>query len=209
MTAESRGDAADERPRPRYGEYATPEEVAEARGPLPPDPSDATDPISRLAAPIERPVSPRGLQAGAPPRQTPPPARPVPPRRPLPAGARPPRPGNNLITVLLLVFGIWNTVSSIPNYLDFGPVLSQGVQLAGYGSVEFGAIAHTAGIVLLVAALLLLIAAVGVSFRLIRDGRRSIWVPVAAGILYFVVSLVVVTIVVANTPAVADVLHNH
>jgi len=209
MTADPRGDAADERPRPRYGEYATPEEVAEARGPLPPDPADATDPVSRLAAPIERPVSPRGLQAGAPPRRTPPTARPMPPRRPLPAGARPPRPGNNLITVLLLVFGIWNTVSSIPNYLDFGPVLSQGVQLAGYGSVEFGAIAHTAGIVLLVVSFLLLIAAVGVSLRLIRDGRRSIWVPVAAGILYFVVSLVVMTIVVANTPAVTDVLHNH
>jgi len=208
MTADPRGDAADERPRPRYGEYATPEEVAEARGPLPPDPADATDPISRLAAPIERPVSLRGLQAGGPPRQTRPP-RPTPPPRPRPAGARPPRPGNNLITVLLLVFGIWNTVSSIPSYLDFGPVLSQGVQLAGYGSVEFGAIAHTAGIVLLVVSFLLLIAAVGVSLRLIRDGRRSIWVPVAAGILYFVVSLVVMTIIVANTPAVTDVLHNH
>lgn len=191
------------RPLPRYGEYATPEEVADARGPLPVEP---TDPVSRLAAPIVRPASPS--RSASPPRR-PLPSRPAPPPRPLPAGARRPRPGNNLVTVLLLVFGIWNTVGSIPNYLDFGPVLSQGVELAGYGSVEFGAIAHTAGIVLLVISLLLLIAAVGVALRLIRDGRRSIWVPIAAGALDLLASAVVMTIVVANTPALANVLHNH
>ena len=110
--------------------------------------------------------------------------------------------------MLLLVFGIWNTVTSIPSYLDFGSVLSQGVALAGYGAVTFGAIAHTAGIVLLVFSLLLLIAAVGVSLQLIRTGRRSIWVPVTAGAMFLLASLVVMTVVVANTPALADVLHN-
>jgi len=120
-----------------------------------------------------------------------------------------PRPGNNLITVLLLVFGIWNTVTSIPSYLDFGAVLSQAVELAGYGAVSFGGIAHTAGIVLLVISLLVLIAAVGVSLRLIRNGRRSIWVPVTAGAFFLVASMVVMTVVVANTPALLQVLHNH
>jgi len=34
-------------------------------------------------------------------------------------------------------------------------------------------------------------------------------VPVTAAALYFLASIVVMTIVVANTPALADVLHNH
>lgn len=205
MTADQGTDGDGQRPHPRYGEYATPEEVAAARGPLPPERVETTDPVSRRAVPIVRPAP--SSRSGAPPRRSRPP-RPTLTPRPSPVGARPPRAGNNLVTVLLLVFGIWNTVGSIPSYLDFGPVLSQGIQLAGYGSVEFGAIAHTAGIVLLVISLLLLIGAVGMSLRLIRDGRRSIWVPITAGALDLLVSVVVMTIVVANTPALADVLHN-
>ena len=174
------------RPAPRYGEYATPEEVAAARGPLPVEP---TDPVSRLAAPI--PTA-------------------APPRRMLPSTPAPhPRRANNLITTLLLVFGIWNTVSSIPSYLDFGAALSQGLELLGYGTVSFGEVAHTAGIVLLAVSLLVLVAAVGLSLRLMRDGRRSVWVPLAAGALFVIASVVVTTVIVANTPGLAHVLHNH
>ncbi len=195
--------ADDERPRPQYGEYATPEEVAEARGPLPVEP---TDPVSRLAAPISSPASTRAAKAGSHPA---PGLSSAPPPRGAPVAAQHPRQANNLITVLLLVFGIWNTVTSIPSFLDFGTVLTQGLALAGYGTVAFGAAAHTAGIVLLVISCLLLIAAVGLSLRLIRGGRRSIWVPVAAGALYLVASLVVMIVVVANTPALVQLLHNH
>ena len=192
----------DDRPRPKYGEYATPEEVAEARGPLPVEP---TDPVSRLAAPIAGAVSARAAKTGGRPA---PGLSSAPPPRGAPVAARHPRQANNLITVLLLVVGIWNTVTSIPSYLDFGTVLTQGVAVAGYGTVTFGAAAHTAGIVLLVISCLLLIAAVGVSLQLIRSGRRSIWVPVVAAALYLVASLVVMTVVVANTPALLQVLHN-
>jgi len=114
-----------------------------------------------------------------------------------------------MITVLLLVFGIWNTVTSIPSYLELGPVLSQSLELFGYGTVTFGTAAHTAGIVLLGIALLVLIAAVGVSLRLIREGRRSIWVPVSAAVVYLLASFAVMSVVVANTPGLVDVLHNH
>ena len=204
MTRDDSGNDSgnDERPRPQYGEYATPEEVAEARGPLPVEP---TDPVSRLAAPISKVESGRAAKAGTRPS---PGLRSAPPPRGAPVAARHPRQANNLITVLLIVVGIWNTVTSIPSYLDFGPVLSQGVALAGYGTFSFGAVAHTAGIVLLAVSLLLLIGAVGVSLQLIRSGRRSIWVPVVAGTLYLVASLVVMTVVVANTPALVSVLQN-
>lgn len=191
------------RQRPQYGEYATPEEVAEARGPLPVEP---TDPVSRLAAPIGSASSAAVAKPG---NRSSPGLRSAPPPRGAPVGTRHPRQANNLITVLLLVFGIWNTVISIPSYLDFGAVLSQAVDISGYGTVSFGPIGHTAGIVLLVVSLLILIAAIGLSLQLIRSGRRSIWVPIAGGALYLVALLVVMTVVVANTPAFLHVLHNH
>ena len=203
MAADRPAEPGSPRPeRPQYGEYATPEEVAEARGPLPVEP---TDPVSRLAAPISHPVSGRAAKPGSHPA---PGLRSAPPPRGAPVAARHPRQANNLITVLLLVFGVWNTATSIPSYLDFGAVLTQGLEVTGYGTVTFGAAAHTAGIVLLVISCLVLIAAVGVSLRLIRSGRRSIWVPVVAGAVYLVASLAVMTVVVANTPALVDVLQN-
>lgn len=200
MAAESDSPRPD---RPQYGEYATPEEVAEARGPIP---IELNDPVSRLAAPISSAASPRAAKPR--PRATPA-LRTAPPPRGAPLATRQPRQANNLITVLLIVFGIWNTVTSIPGYLDFGTALSQAVTVLGYGTVTFGGIAHTAGIVLLVISFLLLIAAVGVSLHLIRNERRSIWVPIVAGALYLVASVIVMSVIVANTPALTQVLQTH
>ncbi|HEY4225440.1 MAG TPA: DUF6264 family protein [Pseudolysinimonas sp.] len=171
--------------KPQYGEYATPEEVLAARGPLP---NVAAEPVPAIA---DRALSTAGGGSAAP----------IPSTRP--------RQANNLITVLLLVVGIWNTVTSIPSYLDLGPALSQGLEAAGYGTIAFGTTARVAGIVLLVFSLLVLIAAAWLSLRLIRLGRRSIWVPVAAAGVFLVGTIVIMTVVVANTPALADVLHNH
>jgi hypothetical protein len=125
------------------------------------------------------------------------------------ARIRPPSRANNLITTLLLIFGVWNTLGSIPSYLDFDVALTQGFATFGYGTVTFGPVAHTAGIVLLVISVLVMVAAIGISFRLMRDGRRSIWVPLAAGALAILASIVVAAVIVANTPGLAAVLHNH
>jgi hypothetical protein len=183
-SADESGNARPERP--QYGEYATPEEVAAARGLLP---AAQPDPVPAPGAGMMPPPTGSPVVTGA--------------------AARHPRQANNLITVFLLIVGLWNTITSIPSYLDLGPALTQGLEAAGYGSVTFGAAAHTAGIVLLVFSLLVLIVAAGLALRLIRLGRRSVWVPLAAAGVFVLGSIVVMTVVVANTPALADVLHNH
>jgi hypothetical protein len=166
-------------------------------------PVEPTDPVSRLAAPISTAPSVRTakVEHRPSPRVTSPP-------RPLPVVARPPRPANNLITAVLIIIGIWNTVESIPSYLDFESVLSQALAAAGYGTVALGSLAHTTGIVLLAVSCVLLLATIGVSLRLIQLGRRSIWVPVVAALVFVVSSLIAMTVVVANTPAVLVVLQN-
>jgi hypothetical protein len=114
-----------------------------------------------------------------------------------------------LVTVLLLVFGIWNTVTSIPSFLDLGSSLSQGLAAAGYGSITFGAVTHVVGIALLVFSFLVLIAAVGLSFRRIRAGRSSFWVPLVAAAVWVVGLVIGMIVVVANTPGVTTLMQNH
>jgi hypothetical protein len=124
------------------------------------------------------------------------------------AGGRPHQ-TNHLLTILLLVFGIWNTVTSIPSFLDLGGSLSQGLQAAGYGSVTFGPTAHVVGIVLLVFSFLVLIAAVGFSLQRIRQGRSSVWVPLVGAALWAVGLIIAMVVVVANTPGITTVMQNH
>ncbi len=200
----------DSRPRPQYGEYATPEEVAAARGMTLAELRGATEPVARLAEPLS-------TSASAPTRDTPTPKRslrgaplrsaPAPSGRPIAAGR--PHQTNHLLTVLLLVFGIWNTVTSIPSFLDLGNSLSQGLQAAGYGSVTFGPTAHVAGVMLLVFSFLVLLAAVGLSLQRIRSGRSSVWVPLAGAALWMVGLVIAMVVVVANTPGIATVMQNH
>lgn len=183
-----------ERPaRPQYGEYATPQEVATARG-IPIDRSN--EHVDRLAAPL-------GLPASTPQKTSAP--RPQPgPGTPTVRGSISP-----LLTVLLLVFGIWNTVNSIPTLLDLGTALSQGFDAAGYGTVKIGDSAHTVGVVLLVFSFLVLLASIGLSFQRIRARRRSLWVPLVGAALWFLGLVVGMIVVVANTPGIAAVMQNH
>ncbi|MBW4032859.1 MAG: hypothetical protein HIU88_09360 [Acidobacteria bacterium] len=185
--------------RPQYGEYATPQEVAAARG-IPLD--RGGEQVDRLATPI--PVTPTGKKAGA--------LGSVTRRRQTPAGqavGTRPSPPAPLVTVLLLVFGIWNTVTAIPTFLDLGNALTQGLAAAGYGSVSFGPVAHVVGIALLVFSCVLLIAAVGLSFQRIRARRRSLWVPLVAGGVWIVGVMIGMIVVVANTPGITSLMQNH
>jgi hypothetical protein len=189
----------DPRPRPKYGEYATPQEVANARG-IPIDRSN--EHVERLAAPLPPPAPKKTrLRAGQ--------MRPAPPPAARSFSARRSGQGSSMVTVLLLVFGIWNTVISIPTFLDLGKALASGFETLGYRAIPFGSAAHVAGIAMLVFSFLLLIAAVGLSLRRIREGRSSVWVPLAAGVIWGLGYLVATMLVVANTPGALTMLQNH
>ena len=184
----------DSRPVPQYGEYATPEEVAAARGPLPVEhpPEHRSAASSALEHRLRPAPPPRGERTAA----------------PRPAAGRSAGRWNAPITAFLVTLGAWFTISSIPGFLQFGSVLSQALAMYGITRVTFGAGAQTAGIVLLIVSLLLLIAAIGLSVLMIRRGRRSVWSPLVAGVLMVISYLVAIYLVVANTPAAADLLQN-
>ena len=199
--------APDPRPRPQYGEYATPQEVANARG-IPLD-RGANEHVERLATPIPpaHPASKKSASKKSASRSPRPRQAPLLSGRPLSVGQS--GQATQLATVLLLVFGIWNTVTAIPTFLDLGRALSQGFETLGYGTISFGSAARVAGIVMLVFSFLVLIAVVWLSLLRIRAGRSSLWVPLTGGAVWAFGYLIAMIIVVVNTPGMAAVMQNH
>lgn len=189
----------DPRPRPEYGEYATPEQVAEARGPVPLEETLAvreTPAASTPTADASRPTSPP-LPPPAPGTQT----SATPPRRAAPRWDVP-------ITVTLIVLALVNTLSSVPSYLDLASALNQAGRVSGMGDVTFGAAASAGGIALLVIDSVVLLATIGLAWRRYRAGKRAAWVPIIAFGVRLLAYLIVVMVIVLNTPGVATIMEN-
>ena len=175
----------DERPRPQYGEYATPAEVAEARGPLP-----AVEPAPAPVA--QRPAS------DVPPRPTV--ARPS--VRPVSRWDRP-------FTIALLAAGVVNVIGSISVYLDLARSLRTAfAQLGATGLKLDGPEIPAIGVAMVVADSVLIVAAIILAALLIRRGRRAIWVPIVAFAVHGIVINLLVLPVVLNDPGYATLLHN-
>lgn len=195
------------RPRPEYGEYATPEEVAEARGPLPADESahleqpttDRTGTTNSgatypAASPATKPTAAAASSASPPPG-----AR---------ASGRHPSRWDFPLTVALLAVGLVNTISSIPSYLNLSTALNDAGQAGGLGDLSFGAAADAGGIALLLADSVILLISIALAWRRVRAGKRAIWVPIVAFLARLVFYVVVVTIVVLNTPGFTALVQN-
>jgi hypothetical protein len=170
---------SDQRPRPQYGEYATPEEVAALRG-VP------VEPPSRTVPPASPPAGPRpGAGVAA----------------PASGWRRIDRP----ITIALIVFGVINVIQSAPLFVDFVSTLELAAKSVTYGpvdlaSLDFGEAARIGGYVLLAISIVLLVAAAGFSYLALSRSRVAFWIPLAAGVLNLVCYVVVLAVVLYSTP---------
>jgi hypothetical protein len=169
------------RPAPQYGEYATPEEVAELRGPQSPPQPPARRP-DPAPTPAPRPLS-RSTGSAA-----------------VETTERPRRAWDVVLTVGLLAMGFALTVQSISGFLNFGSTVALSVAEAGL-DLEFGAEADAAGIILLIIHFVLLLTALGVSVVLLREHRLAFWVPLTAGALATLADIVTLFVVTLSNPA--------
>ncbi|WP_309712233.1 DUF6264 family protein [Pseudolysinimonas sp.] len=172
---------SDPRPRPQYGEYATPEEVAALRG-----------------VPLETPAS------TTPPPPTGPPAAPRSASR-VAAPAKGWRRLDRPITIALVLFGLVNVIQSAPLFIDFVPTLELAAKSVTYGPVdlstlEFGEAARVGGYVLFAISIVLLVAAAGFSYLALSRSRVAFWIPLTAGALNLVCYVVVLGVVLYSTP---------
>lgn len=186
---------SERRPRPQYGEYATPEEQRAAIK----EPAEWQLEASETDAAPQQPA-PGAYRPGGPQHpQAPPPQAPLhwpqdesrPPQQPAV------RPGfiDRLVTFVLLGFGLSNVFGVVSDAFNGGQVMRESMAVMG-GSYEKLADALPAwlwqgqaiiyGVVWLVTLV--------VSISAMRRGRRSWWIPVVgavvAGILFFAIFVI-------------------
>ncbi len=173
------------RPRPQYGEYATPEEQR-ARIQQPD--------LTRL---LETGQDPDALKGAAPAEA------PSIVATPAAAPMRRGRFADRVVTIGLLVYGLVNVVTSLPSMIDYGAYVSTVLELLG---VDAQLTDPTAGRPWGIAAALVL--AIGwlltayVSWWNLSRGRLTWWIPLVAGIVFTFVSGVLLMVPIVSDPAV-------
>lgn len=180
-----------ERPRPAYGEYATPEEQR-ARIKQPD--------LTRL---LETGQDPDALK-GAVPADSPSLAtKPTPPAATPAAGTLPRgRFADRVATIALLVYGLVNVVTSVPGMIDYQSYVSTVLGLLGIdGELADVAAGRPWGIA---AALVLAIGwmlTAYLSWRSLARGRVTWWIPLVAGIVFTFVTAVLLMVPIVSDPA--------
>ena len=188
----------DDRPRPKYGEYA----------PAGSTPS-ATTPDSTADTTRDTPAgATRDIPAETAPLTTGDTAAPTPPIDAAPEAAAEPagkrRTWDVALTTALILVGVLDVVGSFARFGDLAASLREIYDQQGIGAFTSDQLADDMGLAINVTRVVLLIA--GIGFGLWRLGRRRIafWVPLSAGALAFIVVGVCLLVVVITDPALAE-----
>jgi hypothetical protein len=169
------------RPRPQFGEYATPEQQrAHIREPVP-EPPAPQHPVPPPAAPRMAPV----------------PAQPM--------AGRPPHQVDRLVTIMLLGFGLVNVVLQLPHYFDMGSYAGEFMKLLGIpGTFTVTPAAQAWGIAAAAVYAVGYLATAMLSLRRIRQGKRAWWLPLVGAIVTTLIAGICVWIPLMADPAVAS-----
>lgn len=167
----------DGRQRPRYGEYASPEEQR-SRIQQP----DVTEALSAGIAPAPAPAPTSVAPASA------------------PVATRPP--ADRIITIVLLAMGALNVIFSVPSFFDLGAAFASTFDAMGIpgeftntpAADMWGGIA---GVLLLATYLITALAA----WRRLRAGKLSWWIPVVGAVVAYVLIVLCLSVPLASDPA--------
>ncbi|NNC11244.1 hypothetical protein HII28_05040 [Planctomonas sp. JC2975] len=190
------------RPRPQYGEYATPEEQRAAiKAPetnphyAPPEPGH----VESTAA--QHPSIP-----DAPARQNPP----VDPDSPSAYNGSTllRHPADRVITIALLVLGLYNVITTITSRSDLPSEIAVFYGSTGItGDYTVTSLTGTIADVIAIVSLALWVVAAGLSTWTILRGRIAFWIPLVAGVLASLVNSAGLLILVFHDPAFIAFLH--
>lgn len=186
----------DPRPAPRYGEYATPEKQRELMGlsdgsPLTASHADSSAARESWAAPTSpafAAISPVAAVAPGPAAVT-----------------APARRGDRFITFALLGYGLFTVFTTVPQLLDFSTFAQMWIGMAGmdgeFTATESGRQWGAIGALLFA---LGWVATAWLSWRVIRRGRISWWVPLVGAVATLLVVSVCLSVPLLNDPAIVD-----
>ncbi|TQJ31694.1 DUF6264 family protein [Microbacterium sp. SLBN-146] len=179
----------DGRERPRFGEYATPEEQR-SRIQQP----DVTEALSTGSAPVDQVVD------------TPVDATPETPA-PVAASAtpRPVSAVNRLATIVLLAFGAANVLFSLFSYLNLAPAIERSMDVLGVpGEFTSFDAARTWGIVAAIVLLAGYVVTAVITWRVLKAGRVSWWIPLVGAVVTFIAVSFCIAVPLMGDPAFID-----
>lgn len=177
---------ADSRPRPEYGEYATPEEQARAMGRNP------------LPVPVPDAAASPGAEAGADAAGSLPAPDPTTRIASSPALVVPQQSSfaNRVFTIFLLGIGGLLLLDNIPGFLNFQSSYAKSEKLMegilGTQTVAVPASVGHAGIWILVANIVIYLATILWAARALRRGRGAAYIPVLGFIVFVLVACILI-----------------
>ena len=174
----------DERPRPQYGEYASPQEQAKAIAQS--QPLQSTVPSASPAS-LASPVAPTSAT---------PPATPALDSVPGQRGSF-----NRLATIVLLALGLVYLIGGASSFLALPQTLGLVYQQWGIGDYLATSFASTLGIVVVVAQAVIWLVVAVISLRRLRTHRTSWWVPIVGAVATFIVTVILMAVVIMSDPA--------
>jgi hypothetical protein len=184
--------APDPRPRPQYGEYATPEEqrarIAKPDVSLVYEPSPVLD---ESPAPAAAPAT-RAARAAGP-----------------GAAAEVPRSRSvdRIVAFALLAYGLVNVISSFPALIDFEAYADTMFGLLGVdATLTDPAAGRPWGIAAAIVLAVGWVVTAALTWFAIRRGRLSWWIPLVGGVVFTFASAMLVLVPIMNDPAVWDAL---
>ncbi|MEU1970100.1 DUF6264 family protein [Microbacterium sp. NPDC019599] len=179
--SDSAASQPDPRPRPAYGEYATPEEQR-ARIQQP----DATWALETGQAPEDVAESASGWPVDTSP------APPVPASRGV----------DRAVTLALLAIGAFNVIATAISYFDLAGLADQAMRILGvpgeFTNVESAQLWGPIAAVVLVAGF---VVTALLAWRRLRAGRLSWWVPVVGAVVTYIFVYVCISIPLLGDPA--------
>lgn len=186
------------RPAPQYGEYATPEEQAEIiRRSIP----RSGDPAQRAAVSEgDAQVLPVAAAASSADPATAPVANAA-----RDAAAAPARRGDRLITILLLAYGLYTVVTTVPQLIDYAGFAETWMTMAGldaaFTATAQGRAWGTTAAVLFAAGW---IVTALLSWWAMARGRLSWWIALVGAAVTFILVSLCLSVPLLNDPAVID-----
>lgn len=180
----SQGGPADPRPRPEYGEYATPEEQR---------------------ARIQQPDATWSLETGQAPDEAPPQQAPEAQRWPVDTSAEAARSGRNIdrvVTLALLVVGAFNVAFTAISYFNLPVLADQAMQILGIpGSFTNVDSARLWGPIAAIVLIVGFLATAFLAWRRLNKGRLAWWIPVVGAVVTYLLVYVCLAVPLLGDPA--------
>jgi hypothetical protein len=173
----------DERPRPKYGEYA------------PIDAAAQPDAVATQPAPVE----PRA--ADIPAVTSPEPSQAIDGTDAAAAPRHPHRTWDVVLTTALLLMGVYSVVTSADDFLHLGPLLSQLYATQGIGEYTSTELAAAVGVALVIAQVVVLVVTIVISLVFLARHRIAFYIPLAGAVLNVIVIVACLLIAMLGDPA--------